>query len=66
MRKYMSGEMRRDEIVNILRKTKEPITGSNIAKLLGVSRQIIVQDVALLRARGFSIIATTKGYLYIQ
>ena len=40
-----------------------PISGTELSKKLGVSRQIIVQDIALLRAADYSILSTTKGYL---
>lgn len=63
----MEGKERRDQIIQILKSNKEPISGSEIAKRLGVSRQIIVQDIALLRAVNKNILSTTKGYiLYYQ
>ena len=40
-----------------------PLTASNFAKELSVSRQIIVSDVAILRASGLDILATPKGYI---
>ena len=43
--------------------TRTPVSGTELAKALGVSRQIIVQDIALLRARNREIISTNKGYL---
>ena len=45
----MKGADRRREIAALLR-SKQPITGAELAKRLGVSRQVIVQDVALMRA----------------
>lgn len=63
----MEGKGRREQIIQILKSNKEPISGSEIAKRLGVSRQIIVQDIALLRAVNKNILSTTKGYiLYYQ
>jgi len=63
----MTGEQRRIKIIHILKETNEPISGTELAKLLGVSRQIIVQDIALLRAVNRNILSTTKGYvLYYQ
>lgn len=63
----MEGKERRDKIIEILKLNKEPISGSEIAKQLGVSRQVIVQDIALLRAVNKNILSTTKGYiLYYQ
>lgn len=54
---------RRQQIMGLLRASADPITGSELARRLGVSRQIIVQDVALLRAAGEQIIATPQGYI---
>lgn len=42
---------------------KKPLSGAALAKELGVSRQIIVQDIALLRANGHDIVATNRGYV---
>ncbi len=42
---------RRDEIVRILASSSEPVTGASLASALGVTRQVIVQDVAVIRAR---------------
>lgn len=63
----MEGKERRDKIIELLKSYKEPISGSELAKQLGVSRQVIVQDIALLRAVNKNILSTTKGYiLYYQ
>jgi len=56
-------DTRRDQIVEIIRGASEPVTGGELAARLGVSRQIIVQDMAILRAAGEPIIATPRGYL---
>src|SRR5579871_4471277 len=37
--------------------------GADLSKQFGVSRQVMVQDVAVLRAHGMEIIATPKGYI---
>lgn len=58
----MDGQARREQIVKILREQREPVSGSRLAKLLGVSRQVIVQDIALLRT-AYPILATAQGYL---
>lgn len=58
----MDGKKRRNKIVEILRNAEEPISGSVLAKKTGVSRQVIVQDITLLRTE-YSIIATAKGYI---
>ena len=61
---HMNGTERRTQILELLRETKEPLSGSALAKQLGVSRQIIVQDMALLRARtDLEILSTYQGYL---
>lgn len=57
------GQERREALIRILEQKKEPVSGSSLAKELQVSRQIIVQDMALLRASNMNIIATTRGYL---
>jgi len=59
----MSGTKRRECLINILKGLNEPISGGDLAKKLGVSRQVIVQDIALLRASNHNILSTTKGYL---
>lgn len=60
----MEGEQRRERLIEILtRNWQEPISGTELAKQLGVSRQVIVQDIALLRAVNKNILSTTKGYL---
>ncbi len=58
----MTGEIRRKEILNSLSKAVSPISATALAKELGVSRQIIVQDIALLRAAGFEITSLARGY----
>lgn len=62
----LKGEARRKEIITILSGAKEPISGTDIAKQLGVSRQVIVQDMALLRISYRNIISTNRGYLLYE
>lgn len=59
----MDGETRRGKIIRMLSEGSEPITGIALAKALAVSRQVIVQDIALLRANGAAILSTNRGYL---
>lgn len=59
----MEGEERRTRILEILRESKRPVSGTELAKKLSVSRQIVVGDIALLRAHGTEIIATNSGYI---
>ncbi|MBE5905896.1 MAG: transcription repressor NadR [Lachnospiraceae bacterium] len=62
----MTGEERRTRILSLLKKQSEPVSGSALAKELQVTRQVIVQDIALIRARGYDIQSTYKGYLLEQ
>jgi len=63
----VTGEERRKKIIEMLQNSDEPVSGTELAKRLNVSRQVIVQDIALLRAVNRNIISTTKGYiLYYQ
>lgn len=57
------GDQRREKIMDLLNNTSKPLSGSKLGEVLEVSRQVIVQDVALLRAQGLDIIATARGYL---
>lgn len=59
----LDGQERRERIVELLSNSRTPVSGTELAKELGVSRQIIVQDIALLRAKNREIISTNKGYL---
>lgn len=60
----MEGNERRQNIIGILKGSGEPMSGTALAARLGVSRQVIVQDIALLRAVDKNIISTNKGYMY--
>ena len=62
----MTGKERRDYILTELMEGDTPISASNFAKRLQVSRQVIVNDVALLRANNHVIEATNKGYIIRQ
>ena len=64
LRLSMSGEERREQILNRLQAGRSPISGTELAREFEVSRQVIVQDIALLRAFHKNILATNKGYLY--
>lgn len=59
----MGGQERREQILKILKNRKEPVAGTELAKRLQVSRQIIVQDMALIRANGAEILSTNRGYM---
>ncbi len=62
-RRGQRGEERRQELLRTLRMAGEPILGSELAQQFGVSRQVLVQDMAILRAAGSDVIATPRGYL---
>ena len=59
----MRAEERRQAIEDILRKSAQPISAGTLAARFSVSRQIIVGDIALLRAAGADISATPRGYV---
>lgn len=60
----MTGEMRRSQMLQLLKEQAEPISGTALAKIFHVSRQVIVQDIALMRAEDHQILSTNKGYLF--
>lgn len=59
----MSGEQRREKMLSILQNAKAPVSGTALAETFSVSRQVVVQDIALLRAQKQEIISTCKGYI---
>lgn len=59
----MEGDSRRRKIIEILSGSQVPISGDKLSKELGVSRQVIVQDMALLRANGVRVFSTNRGYV---
>ena len=58
----MNSKQRRAAILQQIQQEQQPISASALAKQFAVSRQIIVGDIALLRAQGCHIIATPRGY----
>lgn len=58
----MTAEERRTAILQQLAQSGQPISATALAKSFGVSRQIVVGDVALLRAAGRDILSTPRGY----
>ena len=60
----MTSEERRSQIITMLEGRLEYLNASRMAEKLGVSRQIIVSDIALLRAQGQNILSTPRGYLW--
>ena len=59
----MDAQQRRQIIASRLAESSQPLSAGSLAQELSVSRQIIVGDVALLRAGGLDITATPRGYL---
>ncbi len=59
----MKAEQRRKEIINIMMSAQKAISGGQLSEKLGVSRQIIVQDIAALKADGYKILSTHNGYV---
>ncbi|MCD8010691.1 MAG: transcription repressor NadR [Lachnospiraceae bacterium] len=57
----MSGEERREQIVEAIRGRM--LSGTDLSRKMGVSRQVIVQDIALLRTAGYDILSTRRGYI---
>lgn len=62
----MDAENRRKAILKALEKSSAPIVARTLATTFDVSRQVIVGDIALLRAAGIDIYSTPKGYLIRQ
>ena len=60
----MSGEERRTQIKEYLAGQNHPVSGTTLAKEFGVSRQVIVQDIALLRSAQVDIVSTNRGYMF--
>lgn len=59
----MNAADRRQQILQRLEKADSPVSATALASLLSVSRQVIVGDIALLRASGAPIAATPRGYV---
>lgn len=64
--KKLLGEARRNELLMLLKQSDAPLTGTDLSKIVGVSRQVIVGDMTLLKARNEPIIATSQGYVYFE
>ena len=62
----MNTSQRRERILEYLRESDRPLPAAALAGKLSVSRQIIVGDVALLRASGADISATPRGYVILK
>ena len=62
----MHGSERREQIIRQIQESKAPVSGTKLASLYSVSRQVIVQDIALIRSAGYEIISTNRGYILNQ
>lgn len=63
--KKLIGKERREALLSWLIESSHPLTGNELAKRAGVSRQVIVQDISLLKAKNEPIMATSQGYIYL-
>ena len=59
----MNGEERRSLIISRLGQSDLPVSAGKFAEEFSVTRQIVVADIALLRASGYSIRAERRGYV---
>lgn len=59
----MTGSERREEIISTIKSSEKPVSGKALAAMFDVSRQVIVQDIALIRAAGYEILSTNRGYI---
>ena len=59
----MKSDERRKSIVNLLVSEHKPVSGSELSEKFGVSRQIIVRDISILKEQGFEILASNSGYI---
>ena len=59
----MNVSERRSEIIRILRQANGPTAAKDLAARFQVSRQIIVQDLAVIRASIPGIVSTNRGYM---
>jgi uncharacterized protein len=64
--KKLLGDDRRNWILELLKGSGTPITGSDLAAKTNVSRQVIVGDITILKAKNEPIIATSQGYMYFK
>ena len=59
----MKVDKRRKAIVNLLLASKKPVSGAELSEQFNVSRQIIVQDITVLKGLGYEILSTHNGYV---
>lgn len=66
MSEKILGDTRRQLLVDLLQKATRPLPGRALGERMNVSRQVIVGDITLLKAKGYPIIATSRGYVYVH
>lgn len=59
----MKAAERRNAIVNLLLSEQDAVSGGTLSERFGVSRQIIVQDITVLKGSGYDILSTHSGYI---
>ncbi|MBE6672446.1 MAG: transcription repressor NadR [Ruminococcaceae bacterium] len=59
----MKAQERRTAIANLLLSENRAVSGGELSEVFGVSRQIIVQDITVLRSAGYDILSTHSGYV---
>ena len=59
----MKANDRRKAIVNLLLSSNDALSGGKLSEEFGVSRQIIVQDITVLKGSGYDILSTHNGYI---
>jgi len=59
----MDGQARRKKLIELIQKSDSPVSGTALAKALDVSRQVVVTDIALIRANGIAVTSTNRGYV---
>ena len=59
----MTSIQRRRQVYDLLKSADKPISATTLASQCAVTRQVIVGDIALLRAEGHNIAATPRGYV---
>lgn len=62
----MRSDARRKKILEVLQTESAPVSAATLAAMFSVSRQVIVGDIALLRASGIEISATPRGYVILR
>ena len=55
---------RKEALIQLLKESQKPMNGQSLAEHFHVTRQIIVQDIAVLRADGAPILSNNRGYIY--